>query len=84
VTRAAWLMLRSTLFVAAVALTFLAGLSWVVLPGRFVLDALGAAGPDVGKYVVLLSGVFYAGTALVATVQRREAEEPEVAFELAG
>jgi hypothetical protein len=76
-------MFRSTLFVAAVGLTFLDGLSWVVLPGRFVLDVLGAAGPDVGKYVVLLSGVFYAAAALVATLQRREAEEPEVAFELA-
>ena len=79
------MMFRTALFVAAVGLTFLLdGLSWVVLPGRFVLEALGAAGPDVGKYVVLLSGVFYAGAALVATVQRREAEEPEVAFELVG
>jgi hypothetical protein len=70
---------RCTLFAAAFGLTFLDGLSWVVLPGRFVLDMLGA----VGRYAVLLSGVFYAGAALVATVQRREAEEPDVVLELA-
>jgi hypothetical protein len=83
VTRAAWLTLRCTLFTAACGLTFLDGLSWVVLPGRFVLDMLGAAGPESGKHMVLLSGVFYAGAALVATLQRREAEEPDVAFDLA-
>jgi hypothetical protein len=83
VTRAAWMTLRSALFAAVFALTFLDGLSWVVLPGRFVLDVLGAAGPEVGRYTVLLSGVFYAGAALVATLQRREAEEPDVVFELA-
>jgi hypothetical protein len=83
VIRAAWLTLRTAVFMAAVALTFLDGLSWVVLPGRFVLDLVGAAGPDAGKYAVVLSGVFYAGAALVASLQRREAEAPDVVFELA-
>jgi hypothetical protein len=81
--RAGWLMLRSALFVAAVALTFLDGLSWVSLPGRFALEVLGASGPDTGRYAVLLSGVFYAGAALVSTVLRREAEEPDAVLELA-
>ena len=80
--RIVWLMLRSILFVAVLALTFLDGLSWVVLPGRVVLEILGAAGPQAGRYALLLSGVFYAGAALLATVLRREAKQGEVAFEL--
>jgi hypothetical protein len=82
VIRAFWLTFRTAVFCGAVTLTFLDGLSWVVLPGRFVLDLLGAAGPDVGRYAVVLSGVFYAGAALVASFQRREAEQPDVALEL--
>ena len=81
--RTGWLLVRGSLFLAVVALAFLDGLSWVVLPGRFFLDLLGAAGPEVGKYAVLLSGAFYAVAALVAAVQRRDAEEPEISFELA-
>ena len=81
--RAIWLMLRSVLFLGAVALTFLDGLSWVVLPGRFVLDLLGAAGPDAGRYSVALGGLFYAGAALVASVQRHEAEQPDIVLDLA-
>ena len=81
--RAFWLTFRTAVFTAAVVLTFLDGLSWVVLPGRFVLDLLGAAGPDAGRLTVVLSGVFYAGAALVASLQRREAEQPAVVFELA-
>ena len=80
--RIVWLMLRSLLFVAVLALTFLDGLSWVVLPGRVVLEVFDAAGPQAGRYALLLSGVFYAGAALLATVLRREAKQGEVAFEL--
>jgi hypothetical protein len=76
------LTFRTAVFISAVALTFLDGLSWVVLPGRFVLDLVGAAGPHVGRYAVVLSGVFYAGAALVASLQRREAEQPDVRLEL--
>ena len=76
-------MLRVVLFLGAVSLTFFNGLSWVVLPGRFVLDVLGAAGPDAGRWAVVISGVFYAAAALVASLQRREAEAPDVVFELA-
>ena len=81
--RAGWRFARVVMFVGAVSLTFVSGLSWVVLPGRFVLDVLGAAGPDAGRYAVVISGVFYAAAALVASLQRREADEPDVVFELA-
>jgi hypothetical protein len=84
VIRFLWLMLRGVLSVAAVCLTFLDGLSWVVLPGRFVLDALGAHGPDAGRYAVVISGVFYAAAALVAAVLRRDDEPHGAALELAG
>ena len=76
--RILWLSFRSAFFLAAVALTFVGGLSWVVLPGRFLLGLAGAASPELGKYAVLLSGVFYAGAALVAAVLRRSADEPEI------
>ena len=78
-----WPMLRGVLSVAAVCLTFLDGLSWVVLPGRFVLDVLGAHGADSGRYAVMISGIFYAGAALVAAVLRRD-EPHGAALELAG
>jgi hypothetical protein len=74
---------RGALFLAVVATAFLGGLSWVVLPGRFLLGLLGAGGPEAGKYAVVLSGAFYAVAALVAAVQRRDAEQPEITFELA-
>jgi hypothetical protein len=77
-------MLRGVLSVAAVCLTFLDGLSWVVLPGRFVLDVLGAHGPDAGRYAVMISGVFYAAAALVAAVLRRDGEPHASALGLAG
>jgi hypothetical protein len=83
VIRAGFLVLRSALSVGVVALAFLDGLSWVVLPGRFLLELVGGAGPEAGKYAVLLSGAFYAAAALVASVLRRDAEEPDVHFELA-
>jgi hypothetical protein len=83
VARAGWRFVRVVMFVGAVSLTFVSGLNWVVLPGRFVLDLLGAAGPDAGRYAVVISGVFYAAAALVASLQRREADEPDVVFELA-
>jgi hypothetical protein len=83
VIRTGWLLVRGSLFLAVVAMAFLDGLSWVVLPGRFLLGLLGAAGPEAGKYAVLLSGAFYALAALVAAVQRRDAEQPEITFELA-
>jgi hypothetical protein len=83
VIRTGWLLVRGSLFLAVVALAFVDGLSWVVLPGRFLLGLLGAAGPEAGKYAVLLSGAFYAVAALVAAVQRRDAEQPEISFELA-
>ena len=81
--RAGWLVFRTVMSLAAAALTFLDGLRWVVLPGRFLLELVGATGPDAGKYAVLLSGVFYAAAALVSMLLRREAEEGDVAFELA-
>jgi hypothetical protein len=77
------LVVRSLLSMAALGLTFLDGLRWVVLPGRFLLELVGAAGPDAGKYAVLLSGVFYAAAALVSMLLRREAEDVDVPFELA-
>ena len=80
--RAGWLLFRSTLFLAVVALGFLDGLSWVVLPGRFALGLLGAAGPEAGRYAVLLSGAFYATAALVAAVLRRDAGQPDVSLQL--
>ena len=80
--RIVWLSFRTALFLGALVLTFVDGLSWVVLPGRFVLGLVGAAGPELGKYAVLLSGVFYALAALAATVLRRDAEHPEVALDL--
>jgi hypothetical protein len=70
------------LFLAVVALAFLDGLSWIVLPGRFLLGLLGAAGPEAGRYAVLLSGAFYAVAALVAAVLRRDAEQADVSLEL--
>jgi hypothetical protein len=81
--RAGWLLFRSAIFLSVVALAFLDGLSWIVLPGRFLLGLLGAAGPEAGRYAVLLSGAFYATAALVASIARRDAEEPDVTFELA-
>jgi hypothetical protein len=83
VSRARWLAFRTLLSVAAASLTFLDGLRWVVLPGRFLLELAGAAGPEAGKYAVLLSGVFYAAAALVSMLLRREAEDADVPFELA-
>ena len=82
--RALWLMLRGVLSVAALCLTFLDGLSWVVLPGRLVLQALGAHGPDAGRYALILSGVFYALAALLAAVLRRDVPPAGAALELAG
>jgi hypothetical protein len=84
VIRAAWLTFRTALFLSAMALTFLDGLSWVVLPGRFVLELVGAVGPDAGRYALVISGVFYAAAALVAAVLRRDAEPGGVVLELAG
>jgi hypothetical protein len=81
--RSGWFLVRGLVFVGVVTLAFLGGLSWIVLPGRFLLGLLGAAGPDAGKYAVLLSGAFYAFAALAAAVLRRDAEQPEVVFELA-
>ena len=80
--RASWLVVRSVLFLAVVAVAFLGGLSAIVLPGRFLLGLLGAAGPEAGRYAVVLSGAFYAMAAMVATVLRRDAEQPDVRFEL--
>ena len=80
--RAGWLLFRGALFLGVVALAFLGGLSWIVLPGRFLLGLVGAAGPETGRYAVLLSGAFYATAALVATVLRRDADQPDVSFEL--
>jgi hypothetical protein len=82
VLRIVWLSFRTTLFLTALVLTFVDGLSWVVLPGRFVLGLVGAAGPELGKYALLLSGVFYAGAALVAALLRHDAGHPEVALDL--
>jgi hypothetical protein len=82
--RACWLIVRGVLSVSAVALTFLDGLSWVVLPGRFALDVLGVAGPEAGRYAVVISGVFYAAAALLAAILRRDAETADVAFDLVG
>ena len=81
--RAGYLFVRSALVLAVVALAFLDGLSWIVLPGRFLLGLVGAAGPEAGRYAVVLSGAFYATAALLATVLRRDAEEGDVSFELA-
>ena len=80
--QAGWLLIRGAVFLGVVVLAFLGGLSWIVLPGRFVLGLLGAAGPEAGRYAVLLSGAFYATAALAATVLRRDAEQPDVALEL--
>ena len=80
--RAGWLLFRGMIFLGVVALAFLDGLSWIVLPGRFLLGLVGAAGPEAGRYAVLLSGAFYATAALVASVARRDAEGPDVTFEL--
>jgi hypothetical protein len=76
-------MFRTVTSMAAAALTFLDGLRWVVLPGRFLLELVGATGPDAGKFALLLSGVFYATAALVSMLLRRDAEDVDVAFELA-
>jgi hypothetical protein len=76
-------MFRGLFFTAAVAATFVGGLGVVVLPGRIVLDVLGAGGPEAGRHAVFISGVFYAAAALVAAVERREAAEPDVALDLA-
>jgi hypothetical protein len=84
VIRTLWLAVRSTLFLAVLGAAFLDGLSWVVLPGRFVLGLLGASGPEAGRYTVVISGVFYAAAALFAAVARRQDEPAEVALELAG
>ena len=81
--RAGWLLFRGAVFLGVVAVAFFDGLSWIVLPGRFLLGLLGAAGPEAGRYAVLLSGAFYATAALVASVARRDAEEPDVTLELA-
>ena len=80
--RAGFFLLRGALFLGVVALAFLDGLSFIVLPGRFLLGLLGAAGPEAGRYAVLLSGAFYAMAALVATVLRRDAEQPDVSLQL--
>ena len=82
--RAGYLLLRGALMLGVVSLAFFDGLSWIVLPGRFLLGLAGAAGPEAGRYAVLLSGAFYATAALVATVLRRDAEEGEISFELVG
>jgi hypothetical protein len=80
--QAGWKAFRMAL-VLGVACLFLAdGLSWLVLPGRFVLEVLGAAGPRLGRHAVLLSGVFYALTALSSSFFRREVQQPEVVFDL--
>jgi hypothetical protein len=77
------LLLRGTLFVSVLGAAFFDGLSWAVLPGRFLLGLLGAHGPDAGRYAVVLSGVVYAAAALMAAVARREADA-EAALEPAG
>jgi hypothetical protein len=80
--RAGWLVIRGATFLGVIVFAFLGGLSWIALPGRFLLGLLGAAGPEAGRYAVLLSGAFYASAALLATVLRRDAEEPSVSLEL--
>jgi hypothetical protein len=79
------LTFRAALFLSAMALMFVDGLRWVVLPGRFVLEVLGAEGPHAGRVAVVISGGFYAAAALLAAVRRRESEPAGVvALELAG
>ena len=64
------LAVRSALALTVLAVFLMDGLGAVLLPGRFVLELLGALGPATGRHAVFLSGVFYGAAALASVVVR--------------
>jgi hypothetical protein len=68
---------RSLLLAAACALLLADVWGAVLLPGRFLLDLVGAVGPRVGRWSVFLSGVFYGLAALASVFVRGRFLEDE-------
>jgi hypothetical protein len=77
VPRSLRIAVRSVLLATALALFLADGWGAVLLPGRFLLDLIGAIGPRAGRWSVFLSAVFYSTAALASVLVRGQLLEAD-------